>query len=60
MYNEFLAEIYFYTEAEGGRKSNIPKALKYYRPLLYYKMDNYHCQIELDNIDLITTGNTYK
>ena len=56
MYNKFLANIYFLTEYEGGRKTNIPKSLRTYRPLLYYKKNNYHCQIDLENIPIHMVG----
>ena len=60
MFKKISANIYFLTEFEGGRKEDIPKTIAYYRPLLCYKMNNYHCQLELENVESLCLGNTYK
>ncbi|MCR5614479.1 hypothetical protein [Treponema sp.] len=57
---EYIAYIYFLLKSEGGRKKNIPKSKYAFRPLFYFSNENYDCQIEFDNTELICLGNTYK
>lgn len=56
---QFLANVYFLKESEGGRKTDITNKGISFRPMLFYRSTNYHCQLEFDAIESIRLGNTY-
>lgn len=59
MTKQFLANIYFLKESEGGRKTDIANKGISFRPMLCYRSNNYHCQLEFDAIESIRLGNSY-
>lgn len=59
MIRQFLVNIYFLKESEGGRKTDITNKQISFRPMLCYRSNNYHCQLEFDAIESIRLGETY-
>ena len=60
MIKEIIADIYFFSEKENGRKSDITNTSISYRPMLCYENNNYHCQIDFGENELIKLGHNYR
>lgn len=60
MIKEILANVYFLSEEENGRTSDITDTKTAYRPMLCYESNYFHCQIVFGENKSIILGHSYK